>query len=878
MPLPYLNAPEQSIDMISQFGGYNHRVSIAENQFFDMTNMSAKDYPLASTRKKRGIISNGNLNNAQTLTAKDNLLFAYTGYGDIGVTIVSDVAANPWKDPITNDDAVDGFATLYSTVCEYNSNALTESILTSTKNVSNFGRYIFKNNTMSSASGKTPVIDGTTVKVEWEHEAIPKGTLWAKELFEIGHWYSLDKAKVSAETNAFLNSAENRKLLLGKTVYLNGTTAITIKSIEESKKLTLYYHDDWIIEFSKEFDNDDCEGKSVYVRLTEPLAAEIPAGIYTQTKTDGEVEEINLPSTVEVKAASDMHIKVLKGQTVTFIDENGRHPCVVSDYSIEGGKKYLKLECPHDAIAANATAQGDRLYLCELNPFTNESVTSDIFAASPKPHTILEMGANVVIFPEKVMVNTQKKNLEGQFDEIQQLELTEVATEVTLKMIDANGDEITDCEVGNTAPEEPSNGTAWIDTTDSPPSLKIYSSQIEQWAKTQAYCSLESSGLNDWQVGDAVELEFDEADIIGDVIVPAKDQKYFVLSAVKEGEYIRFPIAMKASSKSVASVIIKRTIPEMDFVIENENRLWGCKYGEVDGEPINEIFACKLGDPTNWHHFTNTSIDSYYVSLGADGEFTGAISYAGNPFFFREGCIHRIYGNYPSNYALKTINCHGVEKGSEKGIAVMNDVMYYKSPVGIMAYTGATPVNISECFGTERYKNAVAGAVGSKMYFSMQDSNGNNVLFTYDDNTKLWHKEDTLRCKEMVAYENEVYALSEYNQVVAMEGGAGAAEEDFEWNLTSGSIGFLTPFYKRLARLNLRLLMERKTKASIYIQYDSDGNWHHVTNLQPTGMVRSISVPITPHRCDHFALKIAGKGDCKILSITKFVEEGSEIE
>jgi hypothetical protein len=56
--LPYLNAPNQEINMITQFGGYNHRTSIAENQFFDMKNMSSKDFPLASTRNKRGIISN----------------------------------------------------------------------------------------------------------------------------------------------------------------------------------------------------------------------------------------------------------------------------------------------------------------------------------------------------------------------------------------------------------------------------------------------------------------------------------------------------------------------------------------------------------------------------------------------------------------------------------------------------------------------------------------------------------------------------------------------------------------------------------------------------------------------------------------------------
>jgi hypothetical protein len=428
------------------------------------------------------------------------------------------------------------------------------------------------------------------------------------------------------------------------------------------------------------------------------------------------------------------------------------------------------------------------------------------------------------------------------------------------------------------SPSSPRNKDMWIDTSGEKPVIKIYSSWVEQWSKPQTYCALSLEGVDkEFDIGDAIELEFENKSIMGGVIVPEKDQKYFVISG-KDKNMIWFPAVLTSRSTEITSAVtIKRTVPDMDFVVENENRLWGCKYGEVDGKTINEIFACKLGDPKNWHHFTNTSMDSYYVNLGADGEFTGAMSYAGNPFFFREGCVHRIYGNYPANYALKTIDCHGVEKGSEKGITVMNDVMYYKSPVGIMAYTGATPVNVSENFGYERYKNAVAGAVGSKMYFSMEDSSGKSVLFSFDDNTKMWHKEDDLRCIEMVAYDNDVYALAN-ERIFAMDGEAEILEGDFEWYLQTGNIGYNTPFFKHIARINIRMLLERGSRANLSVMYDSDGNWHHITNIQATGKVKNVSVPVSPQRCDHFALKIEGKGDCKILSITKFIEGGSENE
>ena len=875
--LTYLDAPNQEPNMVMQFGGYNHRLSIAENEFFDMKNMSGKDFPLASTRKKRGVIENDNLSTAQTLTAKDNLLFAYTGYGDIGVELVNGVPENVWQDP--SNTGKTETEVIYTTICPYISNDLTEAILTSKKNVSNFGRYTITGSSLASASGKTPIIDGNELKVEWEHEKIPKNTLWAKSLFKVEHWYSLYSKKVSVKSNSFLDNENNRKALIGKDLWFSGNT-VKVVSIEKSGGFT-FFRDDWTIEFEDKATNA-YEGKSVYVFLTEPLAQDIPEGKYV---VDEEDVKINTPTEVEVKSVSASHIKVLKGQTITFVDSKGEHDCKVADYSIKDGVNKLILECPHDAIESGATAYGDRLFLCEFNPHSGETTTTNIFSAAEGKHTVLEMGANVVIFPEKVVVNTQKKEA-GQFTEIETLEKTQVVSgeAVYFQLVDGSGNDFVDdkgkalLEVGNTAPLDPDNGFGWIDTSTDPPTFKVYSEQIEQWAKTPTYCRVYLGGTVDWEVGDAVELEFSEGGILGDKIAPIEGQKYFVISKVQDG-FIYFPVAMKAAQFSLTGTLtIKRTIPDMDFVIENENRLWGCKYGEVDGEPINEIFACKLGDPKNWHYFANTSMDSYYVNLGADGEFTGAISYAGNPFFFREGCIHRIYGNYPSNYALKTIYCHGVEEGSHKGITVMNDVMYYKSPVGIMAYTGATPVNVTENFGGVRYKNAVAGSVGSKMYFSMQDESGNNVLFTFDDNTKLWHKEDDLRCKDMVTYDNEVYALADNGTILAMDGGSGVTEGDFTWYLESGNIGYYTPFYKHLSRLNLKLQLDMGARASLSIQYDSDGNWYHITELNATGKVKGVTVPVSPQRCDHFALKIEGKGGCKILSITKYVEGGSDDE
>lgn len=50
----------------------------------------------------------------------------------------------------------------------------------------------------------------------------------------------------------------------------------------------------------------------------------------------------------------------------------------------------------------------------------------------------------------------------------------------------------------------------------------------------------------------------------------------------------------------VSKIELERKAPEMDFVIECGNRLWGCRYEVTDQSRLyNEIYASKLGDFKN---------------------------------------------------------------------------------------------------------------------------------------------------------------------------------------------------------------------------------------------------------------------------------------
>jgi hypothetical protein len=69
--------------------------------------------------------------------------------------------------------------------------------------------------------------------------------------------------------------------------------------------------------------------------------------------------------------------------------------------------------------------------------------------------------------------------------------------------------------------------------------------------------------------------------------------------------------------------------------------------------------------------------------------------------------------------------------------------------------------------------------------------------------------------------------------------------------------------------------MEVGTDVGFFLEYDSSGVWEHKFSITGSG-TKTFSIPIIPRRCDHFRYRIVGKGDCKIHSVTKTIEEGSE--
>ena len=499
---------------------------------------------------------------------------------------------------------------------------------------------------------------------------------------------------------------------------------------------------------------------------------------------------------------------------------------------------------------------------------------------------LVSMGAFVVIMPDKKWINVTT----GKYGDIEASFYAENAGYI-IRQCWPDGSLFENVKQSETAPGEPANGDLWLDLSGDEPSLKQWSSSSKTWI------SIITNHVQIWAPG--IEINFEKGDsFIGtfggtsvgnkaalQTLGEIKNEKegycefHCTLTIVDKGDnYIVVRGTLGALSTGGTGMIkLHRKMPDMDFVIESGNRLWGCKYGDTDNGFVNEIYASKLGDFKNWNCFMGISTDSWVGAVGSDGQFTGAITHLGYPLFFKENVLHKVYISGSGGHGIQDTACRGVQKGCERSLAIVNEVLYYKARHAVCAYDGSLPVEISSAMGDEYYGNAVAGAHGNKYYISMQNTTGQDYnLFVYDTAKGIWHREDETQVDAFCSCRDEMYFVDHADGSIKTVHGTGEKSADpVEWMVQTGPLGTGMPDMKYISRLTVRLSLEEEATADFYIQYDSIGQWDKLCTVEGTHL-RSYAVPIRPRRCDHFRLRIQGQGDAKIYSMTKTIEQGSD--
>ena len=336
-----------------------------------------------------------------------------------------------------------------------------------------------------------------------------------------------------------------------------------------------------------------------------------------------------------------------------------------------------------------------------------------------------------------------------------------------------------------------------------------------------------------------------------------------------------FTLEDGAEYEETGELSISRTVPDLTYVCENENRLWGCDN--------TTIYASKLGDPFNWNVYDGLSSDAYAVTPGAAGNFTGGISYKGFAILFKEFRIYKVYGSIPSSFKAVDSASVGIGEGNGESIAVAGEIMFYLSNNGIMAYSGGIPQLVGGSLGMEHFRNAVGGSDGLKYYVSMQDEDGCWWLYVYDTQTGLWHKEDQQHITHFARCDGNLYFLNEAGEIWITGDAANppeeaVREENVEWMVEFADFTEEDPNKKTVSKLQLRVELDEGASLEIWMQFDSDGIWHPVKNTTEEGPKRSYYLPIIPRRCDHYRLKLTGCGGCRIYSLVREYKTGSELK
>ena len=485
-----------------------------------------------------------------------------------------------------------------------------------------------------------------------------------------------------------------------------------------------------------------------------------------------------------------------------------------------------------------------------------------------EPKQLISMGAYVIIMPDKMWINTIDRKF-GKIDAYY-----ESQSDVTFSLCTIDGSDYENMTVSSTEPAEPVNLALWIDTSSKPHTLKQYSESSAVWVQiATTYIKIACPGIGAaFNQYDGVTISGINAEELQDLnasmVIWEKGDDYIVVVGIMD--------AVTTQSLEDGAIKVERKMPSMDFVIESENRLWGCKYGVANnGEVVNEIYASKLGDFKNWSCFMGLATDSYTASCGTDGQFTGAITHMGYPLFFKENCVHKVYGNYPANFQIQTTVCRGVQKDCAKSLAIVNETLFYKARSGVCAYDGSLPTEASYALGNEAYSDAVGGSHGNKYYISMKDIEGEYHLFVYDIAKGLWHKEDNIKVDSFCSCRGDMYAISN-GEIITMLGSGTMDTDPVEWMVETGEIGISSPDMKYISRITLRMSMDIGAEVGIFAQYDFSDEWELQCVLRSDNL-RSFSIPIRPKRCDHMRLRIEGVGVAKIYSITKTIEQGSEL-
>ena len=462
-----------------------------------------------------------------------------------------------------------------------------------------------------------------------------------------------------------------------------------------------------------------------------------------------------------------------------------------------------------------------------------------------------------------------------------------VGDTITLTLCQMDGTPYTGAVAQTTPPSSHTN--VWIDTSGNNAVAMEWSESYSTWvAIPSTYVLIEtvhisSDNSGEYGVlakGDGVKFTMTGGSALDSDVKNVLNNSHVLVDVWPDGTgsgAVIVPGTLPAATVTVtdsdlSALTITRTAPVMDFVVECDNRLWGCRYYVSGGTLINEIYASALGDFRNWSVYEGLSTDSWTASRGTPAPFTGAAVLSGHPLFFREESVEKVYPSSTGAHQIQTYSIDGVQEGSDRSLVVIDELLYYQSRLGVCVYDGTMPKRIGAAFGDLKFSQGIAARHLKRYCISMvQEKDGERIVGVYDIATGEWYLEGDAWDNCAFTWKDELYyvfysPITSSGQIVKRYA---TADGQQAWIAESGVIGYELPEHRFISciRIRGRSHSASGTDVTLKIMYDDSGTW--ITKgtwaLTKTG---SKELNVFPRRCDHFRLRIEGSGGADILSMS----------
>ena len=352
--------------------------------------------------------------------------------------------------------------------------------------------------------------------------------------------------------------------------------------------------------------------------------------------------------------------------------------------------------------------------------------------------------------------------------------------------------------------------------------------------------------------------------------------------SIADDNFDAFDLSFKAYSRETAALQVILPIPELDYICEKDNRLWGVsnkadnevydpQTGEYRHYTSRVLYASALGLPYRFFDFDGTAADSFQVAVASEGDFTGIIGYSDSVVAMKEDKVYRVFGDDPAAYQLYEYTIPGCAKGSHASLQIIGEILYYAGRNGIYAYDGAAPHLMSYPLGDVTYEDAVAGTDGVRYYLSAK-AGGTWDLFVYDTVHGIWTREDETQAVGFALVDGTLY-LAAGNKIYKLEQEDGS--ETVQWSARFEALKEGTLQRKRWKWLRLRIRLEDGAWMKVYYTPDN-GEKTLAEQLSGAGTY-TVSLPLTPMRCDRLTIDLEAQGRGQVRAMERAFYLGSKV-